>query len=66
MSKIDWSKPVTFDAVKNGFQVKAIKLDGGYRISSLHIRFVVDDNGKPFNNRLCQAFHVRNEKGGAE
>jgi hypothetical protein len=62
VNNIDWSKPVTFDAAKNGFQVKAIKLDKGYKISSHHWGFGVDDNGMPFSNILGQAFHVRNEK----
>ena len=66
MSAIDWSKPVTFDASKSGFQVKAIKFDKGYKISTAHFNFCVDDNGKPFNKGLGRGFHVRNEqaKGG--
>ena len=61
MKKIDWNKPVTFNASKEGFQVKAIKIDSGYKISSPHVGFCVDGHGKPFNSGLGDAYHVRNE-----
>jgi hypothetical protein len=59
--EVNWNNPVTFQASKEGFEVKAIKFNDGYKISSPHLGFCVDKYGKPFNRGLGKEYHVKNE-----
>lgn len=58
--KINWDKPITFRACKEGFSVEAIKLDKGYKIISAHFSYCVDENGIPLNSSLSGGFNVTN------
>ena len=59
--KVDWDKPITFPALKKGFDVKAIRINFlVYKISTVHLTFCVDTKGTPINEYLGSAFQVTN------
>jgi len=60
MKKLDWNKPITFDAAKEGFEVMATKDHIGWKISSAHYGYYVNKDGKPCNSGLGDAFKVKN------